>query len=383
MKNNIVFLGCSLDFGHQFSATNTKIELLAQGLQNCNDNCLFINSLVGNKVVDTRTLVRNSQFNIVTYPKKFHQLLSWLLNLNSLSNDLKSFRQISDNNIIIVESPDYHLFLTYFIFSKLYNYKLIAISHEWGPTVSAMHWIRRPSVWLYSKTFGYLVDGILPISEYIIERIKCFNVPYIKLPILGRFNEEIIKNSDESNNYFVYCVYAAYTRVIFIILDAYKKYLETGGSKKLIMVLSGSDSQMNIIIKYIYTINLTEEVVIKNKLSYAALINTFINADALIIPLDPQCDQDYARFPQKIGEYLSSKTPIITNLVGEIKYYFIHLQDAIIVEYSIEGFCKSFHWIDKNLNLSIDIGERGYELGKYFFDFNTNAKKINNFLLEI
>ena len=70
-----------------------------------------------------------------------------------------------------------------------------------------------------------MVDGILPISEYIINKIRHFNKPYIKVPVLADFDEsdnlEAEQRCAEEKSFFLYCVYAAYTRVIYFIIDAY------------------------------------------------------------------------------------------------------------------------------------------------------------------
>ena len=47
MKNNVIFLGCTNDYGNSFSACNTKVEFMAKGLNEQGDICCIHNGLAG------------------------------------------------------------------------------------------------------------------------------------------------------------------------------------------------------------------------------------------------------------------------------------------------------------------------------------------------
>ncbi len=384
MKNNVIFLGCTQDFGYQFSAANTKTELIIRGLQACGDRSTIINGLVGSKCVRNKSIITSSyNFDIITYPLKINQFISWIFNITLLFNDLKRIKNKAYNNVIFLELPDYHIYLIYILLSRLLKFKLVVISHEWATTLNSSHWIRKPSEMLFSLTFGYMVDGILPISEYIIKHIRHFKKPFIKLPILADFQVELSSHTDESN-YFLYCVNAYYTRVIYMIIDSYKMYLNELGNKSFILILSGSFEQISIVNEYIKSSSIEKNIILKYNISYESLLKLYRNADALLIPLDPINKQDQARFPQKVAEYLSSRTPLISNLVGEIEYYFTSGENIIIAPvYTVEGFCLAFKWVDNNPQKANIIGLNGYNLGMKFFNYIENGKNVHDFLLKI
>ncbi len=144
------------------------------------------------------------------------------------------------------------------------------------------------------------------------------------------------------------------------------------------MVLNGPDNYRENIVKYIEEKELSERIVIKSKLPYKELINEYLNAKALLIPLDPNYEQDEARFSQKIAEYLSSKSPIITNNVGEIKYYF-NDDEIIRCEFNDESFAKTFTWVEKNGKKAKEIGLKGYERGLKEFDYRNLGKGMYEF----
>jgi len=387
MKNNILFLDCTQNIGYEFSAANTKVEMIVRGLIENGDNCAIINGLIGYKNISKRTVKSLRCIPlIITYSRKYNEIISWIFNLKALYEDLRTCKVNSANNIVVLELPDYHIFITYVLLSKILKYKIVVIAQEWGPTLTSLHWIRKPSLIIYSKTFGYFVNGIFPISEFIINKIKHFNIPYMKLPILSDFNNSdiLVSKTNIKFKYFLYCVFAIYTRVIYFIIDVFHYYLNMNNEKKLILVLSGDEEEISLIENYIINLDLACRIIIKSKLPYSELLSLYKNADALLIPLDPNHQQDEARFSQKIAEYLSSGTPIISNNVGEIKYYFEDKVNVILAsDYTVLSFYKALIWVDENPIKSKDIGLKGYELGRVEFDYRKYGKMTHDFILKI
>ena len=122
------------------------------------------------------------------------------------------------------------------------------------------------------------------------------------------------------------------------------------------------------------------EILIKRKLPYKELLRLYSDAIALIIPLDPDSEQDKARFSQKIAEYTSSKTPIITNWVGEIPYYFHQGKDVVIAQdYSEKGFSDVFLWCLSHKQELLEIGYHGYQIGKENFNYKKMGIELFNF----
>lgn len=145
------------------------------------------------------------------------------------------------------------------------------------------------------------------------------------------------------------------------------------------MILNGPENYKQNIVKYIEEKELSERIVIKSKLPYKDLINEYLNAKALLIPLDPNYEQDEARFSQKIAEYIASRRPIITNNVGEIKYYF-KKDEAIICDFTEEAFADTFKWAEENKGKCDVIGENGYRRGDTDFNYNSKGRELYNFL---
>lgn len=382
-KLNVVFLDTTLAYGYRFSATNTKTEFMARGLLESGASVVIINSVVGCSCVNKRTLTnQNGLCNVITYPKKNNQLISWTRNLSDLSHDLQSLYVSNAQNIVVLEAPDFHIYKVYCYYAHKYGYKIVTISHEWLPTVKTAHPLRRPFRYLYTKFFGDYSDGILPISEYIIEKIKHFNKPFLKVPVLAGY-DGICKNENKGN-YYLYCVYATYTRVIFPLVEAFGEFvLKSGSNSKLLLVLGGEEEKIKAIENYIKDKGYEGVVETRSKIPYTELVDMYRRALGLIIPLDPNSEQDHARFSQKIAEYTSSGSPIISCKVGEVDYYFKDKESIVFSDYSKSGFVDAFTWIADHPKGAAEIGKRGYEVGKRYFNYKLVGKQLYDFLMQI
>ncbi len=377
---NIIFLDCTQNYSYRFSAGNTKIKFLAKGLTELENLCTIHNGIIGYSKIKRTTFKKEDNIgNIITYPKRCTQLVSWILNLPALIKDLKKLHISNTQNWIILEAPDFHIFCIYVLLSRIFKYKIAVISHEWLPTIQSTHPIRKPLIKLYTKKFGYMVDCILPISEFIIKHIQHFKKPYLKIPVIAEYDNLSTKEITKQD-FFLYCVYAAYTRVIFKIIDAYSIFHNNNNKTKLKLILSGSPQQIAIIQNYIRQKDLNSSIDILHNIPYNQLFKLYQEALGLIIPLDPNSIQDHARFSQKIAEYLSSRTPLISNNVGEIKYYFKDKQNIILCEYSVEGFVHAFNWVINNPIKAKRIGLSGYQMGSEQFNYQIICKKLNIFL---
>lgn len=382
----VVFLGCTDNYGYGFSANITKISYMVKGLTASGAECYIHNGICGNNYVTKEETKEIDGIPVTSLKKRWHEIVSWLFNIGKVFRYLRRQYNKDKKNVVIVEMDMYHIFLLYYLFCKIIGYKLVVISHEWGPTIVEVNKLRKPSIWIYTKTFGYLANGILPISEYIINKIKHFKKPYYKLPILAEFTEvesdtSDICNKNERTN-LVYCASVYYKRIIMMILNAYKIYNNANGKLKLTLILNGPQNRLDDIQDEINKMNMQEYVIIKTRLPYNELLNEYATAAALIIPLDPECEQDEARFSQKIAEYLSSKSPIVTNNVGEIKYYF-NDDEVIKCNYSEESFARTFCWIENNMERCHEIGINGYKKGKKEFDYKTKGEEMNHFFASL
>lgn len=373
----VVFLACTFEYGFGFGANITKVGYMAKGLKEAGATCTIHNGIVGSTKIPADQCVEHDGFKVTTYRQRGSVHISWLRNICKLYKYLKNEHIKGERNIAIVELDLYHIMLVYYIMLKILGYKIVTISHEWGPIVDGLNKMRILSHKLFANTFGWFSDGILPISEYIIEKIKHFKKPYLKLPIMADFeNSHTASNAGKSN--FLYCAGIGYIRIIKMIIEAYTIYHKKGGSIGMTLIINGPEYKIKELQDYIATLSLDKHITIRTKLPYNELLNEYCSARALLIPLDPENVQDKARFSQKLAEYLSSKSPIITNDVGEIKYYF-NDNEIIKCKFTHEAFAEKFNWIENNPQEALQIGVAGYERGRKEFDYRKLGKDMYEF----
>lgn len=380
---NIIFLDCTQNYSYQFSAANTKIELLARGLTLVGNDCVIHNGIFGYKGIAEREEKDLNQIGkVISYPLPKYPNICLFRNLPALIKDLKAIISPDEKNIMVLAAPYIHIYFLYMFIGKKYGYKIVTISHEWLPAIKRKYWIQNVLSYVYSKTFAWGIHAILPISHYIWEKVKHFKKPMLLTPILADYPDSTL--SKEKENKFVYCVYVYYNRVITMIIDSYKRYLSFSRNPyRLVLVLSGPETLIERIKKYIVGADLQGHIDIKSSLPYSELYYEYLTASALLIPLDPDSEQDNARFSQKIAEYLSTGTPVISCKVGEIPYYFEDRKNMIFADYTIEGFADSMLWVQNNVSEARSIGNAGFQTGVKFFDYKLFGNKLHEFLQNI
>lgn len=377
----VVFLDCTHNYGFGFSADITKVGFIAKGLSEAGARCSIHNGIVGSLLIEKDQTVVVDGLLVTTFQRRGNQLLSFIRNIGRLYRYLREEKEPNSKNAVIVTMPFMHIFVTYWLMCKLLGYKYVAISHEWGTTLKEKNKFREWSQHLYARVFGFFVDGILPISEYIIRKIHHFEKPYFKLPIMADFRE--INNNEKSpTGNFVYCASVYYSRIIKMIIDSFVKYNSADRDVGLTLILNGPECYKEDIVRYIDSKSMSHKILIKSNLSYDDLLKEYVDARALVIPLDPDYEQDEARFSQKIAEYLSSGSPIITNNVGEIKFYFSD-DEVVKCDYTVDGFANAFLWVCQNGEIAKGIGINGYKRGKKEFDYRRIGKGLYLFLKDI
>lgn len=375
---NIVFTCCTDNYPLSFSANNTKDEFIAKGLKDC--SITFINRLWGCKNYSSITEGETeNKYKYYIFPKKSNKLTTVFLNTISLFKILRKCKKDDEQNIMIIDTGYFIFFIVYIIYAKLLGYKILHIITEW-PLAFKAGTIACLDAQLYVNSFGYFVDGILPISEALIEKTKKFKKPTLKTPILGEYSKNI---NSQKGNYFVYCANAGYYRIIDFVINAFALYKQNHDNSKLFLVLYGKDVAIKRVRESIKDKHLTEHIEIVSKLSTEELTQLYANSIGLLIPLDPNSLQDKYRFSQKIAEYLATKTPIITCNVGEISFYLKDKESCIIAEYTIESYAKAMEWIIENREKAKEIGINGYKVGDKNFNYQTYGNQLIKFINQL
>lgn len=379
----VIFSNCTQCYPFKYSASNTKMEFMSRGMISEGIDITVINDIIGNKGYTSLETGVERKIKYYIFPRKQKIIYGYLLNFIRLFTILRKEKKKNEKNILFCGGI-LPTFITQLIIGKILGYKCVFLIQEWNLAFENKEFINKISSWAACKLYGYLLDGIIPISHFLWDKMKHFKKPMIIVPILSDYS--LKANQEYQNktfNHFAYCAGASYYRVIKTMMDAYKIFLEQGGKQKMILIISGRDSDINIIKDYIFSIGLTNHVTLKTQIPYEELIKIYQTALALIIPLDPNSIADKARFSQKIAEYVSTKRPIITSNVGEIPYYFINKKNAIITDYTSKAYAQAMLDLAEDIDFANQIGTNGYIIGKNNFAYQLYGKKLKDYFTKL
>jgi len=380
-KPIFIILGAG-GFPNRISAAGNKYFFMSKALLYHDYDTLLINKYNVSCGVDNENgIIDGVEYNYLSGINKRVSFYSKIIGEIKASLKLVVFLRkvklkLSYNYLTISYTPIINVIL-YWILCKVFRCKLVLSIMEYHPSM-ARGVFQRIRVFLFWRFSFYFADGILPISTYLKERCerRKKRVLVYKVPVLADYNHNSFKKTSSKEKYFLYCGSIGYFEVIDLLINSFNQL--SSEDVFLRLILHGDPSK----IEHVRTIT-KSNIKIYSDLSQHELYQYYSNAAGLLIPLRPTI-QDQARFPQKIAEYLASSSPILTNPIGEINYYFKDGENAIFAkEYSSEAYCKAMKFVLDNPKLSIEIGENGYRMGFKNFHYESISKEFSEFLNSI
>lgn len=366
-------------YPNKITATNIKAEFIAKGLTKKDVVTTIVDipyGTDGNHQV-TYGFTQN-KIRYIQLPQTGQNIKKAWDNIHLYEEILKGLYLSDDDNVVILGFFFLPFYLRLCHIAKKCGYKKFFLYQEWNIKTRHPSFLAAIEDYLMTYTFGYFLDGILPISHFLEKKSKMFHKPQMILPIMAEFKEESPMPS--IGVHFSFCAHVKYLLRNKIILEAFEKLNHIKPECKLCLVLSGEENDMKNLQAYLDTLTSKADIFIKSKIPQDELMQLYRTSRALIIPLDPKSIVDKARFSQKIAEYLSCARPVITNNVGEIPYYLHDRNDAIIVDYSVEGFVEAMKYVCENEEDALKIGKQGFVSGKENFDIGINCTRLLAFV---
>lgn len=372
---NIVFF-ITDNFPYKLNAPNIKAEYMALGFKACGCKVTIADSLVGQddiEVVDGGFSEKDIQY--YRFPRRMRHTLSPIRNFSNVTKVLRSAKEDEDNFAVITpEIVPYYYYLSHICHRE--GYKVVVQYHEYT-TSFPVGGLLGYSYRMMDEVLGKPVDGILPISHFLMNHAAKFKKPQLILPIVADFSRKIAPYC--GLNIFTFCGSSEYLLRYTLFIDAFVHVIKKYPDAILKLVVFGKESQIEAIQQLLCYKNIDQNATIYTQIPQETLYEMYDTSLGLLIPLDPDNLQDKARFSQKIAEYIGSKRPIITNAVGEIPYYF-DKNSAVIVDYSVEGFAEGMEMLITDKERATLIGKAGYQVGVDNFNYIKNAQKMIRFL---
>ncbi len=290
-------------------------------------------------------------------------------------------------DVCLLSTMDIDMLLLYWIWLKLLKIPFGLNYVELNTAISFRSGKReRINDYLFDRLAPSLADGLLPISEFLMEHVKKMapQKPLLKVPIVCDFERFDRALSKEKGIRFLYCGSPSYLQLITFVLRAFD-YLDIEGTKVFLnMILGGKEKYLKRVYEEVAKMRNRRHIQIFPNLEDEDIPKHYAKASALLIPLRPTI-QDAARFPHKIGEYLASGKPVITTLFGEIRHYdFIDQKTALIAEdYDPKSFSEKMKFVLQHPKKAKIIGTEGREMGLKNFNYKDAGARIKDFLFSL
>ncbi len=292
---------------------------------------------------------------------------------------------INDIDILIFyPTGSFFDLMKYRFISKIINIPLIVHYVEYRTAFQSRknRLFLRINDYLFDKFICTLSDAVLPISEYLISHLKKSNCKknYLKIPPIVDFNN-FKKTKHIEDNYFIYCGSAVYFSAISLVINSFS--IINNGEYFLYLVVNGNSEQMKKVNSLIKNSEKKENIKIYSKLIYTDLVQLYMNANAMLIPLSDSI-KDKARFPYKISEYTATGNPIITTNYGEIKNYFEDMITALVTDkYQIKEFANKMQFVIDNPEKAKKIGKHGKNIGFKYFHYANYGDEMLKLITKI
>jgi len=392
-KKHFVYLGCS---GFPYGLAEVKkMTLVSKGLVLAGHSVTIICERGVHQYVDHSDMKAVGSYENINYVytsgtpfRNTNFIKRNTLKIKGIINEISFLYKLKKNKKLdyaILSTHDFTAIVYYFTVSKLFGFKTILNHVEYfsGGKIKwpkLMEWFNNQ---LYDKYAPKLVNISFPISEFLINHLKNVSprTQYLKIPILTEFEKYDNTQILQEPKYFLFSGAAAYTEIVFFIIDSFAKLNDY--SSHLYLAIKGEKSDLQKIQKYIDQSIQSKKIKLFSTLNEKQLYDFYKNAIALLIPLRPII-QDQARFPHKIGEYLASGNPVIATNFGEVKYYFNDKENMLIAErYDKDLFAQKMRYVLDFPSEAKKIGENGKIVALNNFDHKKYGRIITDFLNKI
>lgn len=234
-----------------------------------------------------------------------------------------------------------------------------------------------------------IVDAILPISKHIEKKVEetakinAKTIPSYRIPILNDIDyipDHELKESKPTKNYILYSGSVNYMDIALFIVDIVNSLKAKGYVRKLLFTGGGERHLFERIREYANQMGVQEIIEFTDYMEEKELQRLMSNALCLLAPM-PESEQSKARFPTKLGYYLASGRPVITNCIGSINEYLTDEVNAYIANnYQVELFVKKIIAIIKSPGKADEIGTNGRLLAFEKFYYKNACSGLREFL---
>ena len=230
------------------------------------------------------------------------------------------------------------------------------------------------------------INGAITISDYLydwtVKEAKILKKPFsvIRIPIVADTDEQISLNENlDQVPTVLFAGSPGYEAPIrFILNSMHEVWNHYPDCHLKIIGFSDNEPEAAWIKNEIATQKL-KNIEFTGYLDRETLLKCYMSAWALLIPLFNDV-RSTARFPTKIGEYLLSGRPVITNAVGDISKYLVDDVSALICKPDdAKAYAGKIIEVIENPSRAALIGSNGRQVAIEYFHYAKYGEKLVSF----
>lgn len=233
-------------------------------------------------------------------------------------------------------------------------------------------------------------DAVLPISTYInyeIAKVAAYKqrvIPSFQIPILIDVEGEMLENENKSDTGFMlYCGSINYMDIAMVVVDIVHELKNHGIRLPVKFTGEKDDARLAELKCYAKQREVLPLFEFTGFIEEKELHRLMQQATCLLAPL-PVNLQSEARFSTKIGYYLASATPLVTNAVGEVNFYLKDGFNAFVApQCNATLFAEKIETIIKEPHLAKRVGIAGRNLALEKFHYKIACKGFGDFIRNI
>jgi len=301
---------------------------------------------------------------------------------------VRNYFKHKPNAIVLYGIEYFYFILPFWIISKLLRVKILRfITDYYKVSTIVPVWWKKPKLLFYQLQFKYLdkrLDAIITLSQYMAEYSRkngVLNSRIITLPhfidVVG-FCDTAKQTHTNSKLRIGYCGTISESNGIFDLVQAFTDVHSKFSNTELIIIGEPSINDRHRIEKMLE--GYPSSYSITGLMSRDQIPEALLSCNILVNPRRSGVFAE-AGFPTKLGEYFSTKLPVISTRVGDIRSFFTDKNELVLVDAdSPLQLSQAIIYLIENVTEAERIGINGYSWAVQNLDYRANTKKLIEFV---
>lgn len=275
--------------------------------------------------------------------------------------------------------------IIFFLLSKLIKAKYFQMLDEYPYFLRYPSNSKRIQQLLHYKLNYKLCDGMMVMTNALVDFYKDKvrkKVRITRIPMsveFERFNEIVLYNKIEKNDFLTYCGNEAKVDGIDIIITAFWK-IHNRFPHIYLRIIGDLGDETNILKQKAKQLNIQEKIIFTGRISRDEVPN-YLKSSRLLLLARKKSKIAEGAFPTKLGEYLSSGIPVLVTDVGEISNYLKDKVNAFICKPDdVDSFAAKIIEALSNPELSTRVGLEGKKLAQREFHYKSISNRMIEFM---